>query len=176
MFLRLYLLQGIRNYHSGNGEEAREYLDKVRRMYSDLCHFVSSFHFQVLYEVSGWCLMDENLPLSHVSLLDTMSTLVFLEAQAGAVMRTLEKHSDFNWTAVSVLSCCLEVTVQAREAAPMGDLLVSASATSRMVRGALEVPLPSAVHLGSREFYQPEGVMDPPHLQLPACLLRVHCG
>lgn len=31
LFLRLYLLQGIRNFHSGNGEEASAYLNKVRK-------------------------------------------------------------------------------------------------------------------------------------------------
>ncbi|XP_054998584.1 NEDD8 ultimate buster 1 isoform X1 [Sorex araneus] len=36
LFLRLYLLQGIRNYHSGNGEEACDYLNKARQLFKEL--------------------------------------------------------------------------------------------------------------------------------------------
>lgn len=36
LFLRLYLLQGIRHYHSGNGEEAHDYLNKARQLFKEL--------------------------------------------------------------------------------------------------------------------------------------------
>ncbi|XP_014643097.1 PREDICTED: NEDD8 ultimate buster 1 [Ceratotherium simum simum] len=36
LFLRLYLLQGIRNYLSGNGEEAFEYLNKAQQLFKEL--------------------------------------------------------------------------------------------------------------------------------------------
>ncbi|KAM5255337.1 NEDD8 ultimate buster 1 [Ctenodactylus gundi] len=36
LFLRLYMLQGIRNYHSGNGEEASEHLNKALQLFKEL--------------------------------------------------------------------------------------------------------------------------------------------